>query len=81
MYVTAQMMVGSLGCHLGRMMTLFFEKLKAFCGGLATVFSGTATVKSHFSIVSYKKNEYRTALTYLSSKEYCSQAIQDDNIS
>ena len=43
-----------------------FEKLKEFCGGLATVFPGTATVESDFSIVNYEKNEYRTALTDLS---------------
>jgi len=40
-----------------------FEKLKEFCGGLRTVFPGTATVESDFSIV---KNDYRTALTDLS---------------
>ena len=43
-----------------------FEHLKEFCGGLATVFPGTATVESDFSIVNYEKNEYRTSLTDLS---------------
>ena len=53
-----------------------FEKLKEFCGGLGTVFPGTATVESDFSIVNYKKNHYRTVLTDLSlegilhSKQY-----------
>ena len=53
-----------------------FEKLKEFCGGLGTVFPGTATVESDFSIVNYEKNDYRTALTDLSlegilhSKQY-----------
>lgn len=53
-----------------------FENLKEFCGGLATVFPGTATVESDFSIVNYEKNQYRTTLTDLSlegilhSKQY-----------
>ena len=50
--------------------------MKEFCGGLATVYPGTATVESDFSIVNYEKNDYRTALTNLSlegllhSKQY-----------
>ena len=53
-----------------------FENLKEFCSGLATFFPGTATVESGFSIVNYKKNEYRTTLTDLTlegilhSKQY-----------
>ena len=53
-----------------------FEKLKEFCGGLATVFPGTATVESDFSLINYEKNDFRTALTDLSlegilhSKQY-----------
>jgi hypothetical protein len=43
-----------------------FEKLKEFCGGLGTVFPGTATVESDFSIVNFEKNDYRAALTDLS---------------
>ena len=43
-----------------------FGKLKEFCGGLGTVFSGRATVESDFSIVNFEKNDYRTALTDLS---------------
>ena len=37
-----------------------FEILKDFCGGLATVFPGTATVESDFSTVNYEKNDYIT---------------------
>ena len=40
-----------------------FPILRDFCGGLATVFPGTATVESDFSIVKYVKNDFRTALT------------------
>ena len=42
------------------------EKLKEFCGGMGTVFPGTANVESDFSIVNFEKNDYRTALTDLS---------------
>jgi hypothetical protein len=41
-------------------------KLRKFCGVFATVFPGTATVKSDFSIVSWEKSDYRSALTDLS---------------
>jgi hypothetical protein len=40
-----------------------FPELQDFCGGLATVFPGTATVESDFSVLKYAKNDYRTALT------------------
>jgi hypothetical protein len=40
-----------------------FTQLRDFCGGLATVFPGTATVASDFSIVKYVKNDFRTSLT------------------
>lgn len=40
-----------------------FAAIKEFCGGLATIFPGTATVESDFSIVNYEKDQYRTALT------------------
>ena len=39
-----------------------FGNLKEFCGGLATVFPGTATVESDFSIVNYERNDYKTNL-------------------
>ena len=53
-----------------------FENLKEFYGCLAMIFPGTATVESDFSIINYKKNEYRTTLADLSlggilhSKQY-----------
>ena len=37
--------------------------LSAFCGGLSTVFPGTATVESDFSIVNFEKTTGRKALT------------------
>ena len=40
-----------------------FPVLREFCGGLATVFPGTATVESDFSIVKYTKNNFRSHLT------------------
>ena len=43
-----------------------FQHLKEFCGGLATVFSSTATVESDFSIINCEKNSRRSALTDLS---------------
>ena len=36
-----------------------FPVLREFCGGLATVFPGTATVESDFSIVKYTKNDFQ----------------------
>ena len=39
-----------------------FPVLREFCGGLATVFPGTATVESDFSIVKYAMNDFRTSL-------------------
>lgn len=43
-----------------------FKELQEFCGGLATIFPGTSTVESDFSIINYEKNQYRSALTDLS---------------
>ena len=40
--------------------------LKEFCGGMATIFPGTATVESDFSDVNYEKDQYRAALTDMS---------------
>lgn len=34
-----------------------------FLGGLASVFPGTSTVESDFSVIGNEKNEYRTSLT------------------
>ena len=43
-----------------------FEYLKEFCGGLATIFPGTATVESDFSVANFEKNSSRAQLTDLS---------------
>ena len=40
-----------------------FPKLKRLCGGFASVFPGTSTVESDFSVIGWEKNEYRTGLT------------------
>jgi hypothetical protein len=40
-----------------------FEELRAFCGGLATVFPNTAPVESDFSLIGWEKNDYRQGLT------------------
>ena len=40
--------------------------LKEFCGGMATIFPGTATIESDFSDVNYEKDQYRAALTDMS---------------
>jgi hypothetical protein len=37
--------------------------LERFVGGLATIFPGTSTVESHFSVVKYEKNKNRMSLT------------------
>ena len=41
------------------------SNLKEFIGGLYTVFSGTSTVESDFSIIAYEKNDYRSQLSNL----------------
>jgi hypothetical protein len=43
-----------------------FPLLKRFCGGLASVFPGTATVESDFSLLNWEFDEFRTSLTELS---------------
>ena len=40
-----------------------FQKLKRLCSGFASVFPGTSTVESDFSVIGWEKNEYQTALT------------------
>jgi hypothetical protein len=50
--------------------------LERFVGGLATIFPGTSTVESDFSVVKYEKNKNRMSLTIailegiLHSKQY-----------
>ena len=55
---------------------------KEFCGGLATVFLGTATVESDFSVLNYEKNIYRTALTDFSLEGilHCKQFQKLDSL-
>ena len=43
----------------------WFDTLKDFCGGLATVFPNTAIVEADFSEIGWEKDEYRLALTDL----------------
>jgi hypothetical protein len=43
-----------------------FERLRSFCGGLATVFANTTSVESDFSILKWELDENRTALMHLS---------------
>ncbi|KAI9911995.1 hypothetical protein PsorP6_009574 [Peronosclerospora sorghi] len=40
-----------------------FSVLQEFCGGLASVFPGTTSVESDFSIVKYVKNDFWSSLT------------------
>ncbi|KAI9915779.1 hypothetical protein PsorP6_008026 [Peronosclerospora sorghi] len=40
----------------------FSVTLQEFCGGLSSVFLGTASVESDFSIVNYVKNDFRSSL-------------------
>ena len=40
-----------------------FQKLNLLCSGFASVFPGTSTVESDFSVIGLEKNEYWTALT------------------
>ena len=42
---------------------LNYPLLKMYCGGLSTVFLGTANVESDFSIVNFEKSDYRTSLS------------------
>ena len=43
-----------------------FTVFRDFCGGIASVFSNTATVESDFSILDWEADEYRISLTNLS---------------
>ncbi|KAI2502195.1 hypothetical protein MHU86_12247 [Fragilaria crotonensis] len=53
-----------------------FDPLKLFFGGLATIFPGTATVESDFSLINWEKDDYHSSLTdfslegILHSKQY-----------
>ena len=43
-----------------------FAHLRAFCGGLATVFANTTSVESDFSILKWELDEFRTSMMHLS---------------
>jgi hypothetical protein len=43
-----------------------FSKLRQFCGGIATVFPGTSTVESDFSVINWEYDEFRGSLTEVS---------------
>jgi hypothetical protein len=43
-----------------------FIRLQEFCGGLPTVFPGTAVVESDFSVVNYEKSANRQSLSDIS---------------
>ncbi|KAH9572370.1 hypothetical protein CY35_02G145300, partial [Sphagnum magellanicum] len=43
-----------------------FKRLRAFCGGLATIFPNTTSVESDFSILKWELDAFRTALMHLS---------------
>jgi hypothetical protein len=43
-----------------------FAHLRAFCGGLATVFANTTSVESDFSILKWEMDEFRSSLMHLS---------------
>eukprot|EP00171_Calliarthron_tuberculosum_P004072 IDg4072t1 len=45
---------------------LRFRKLRQFCGGIATVFPGTSTVESDFSVINWEYDEFCTSLTEFS---------------
>ena len=47
-----------------------FLTLREFCGGLATAFPGTSTVKSDFWIVKWEKDNSRVSLT-----DFCLKGI------
>ncbi len=42
-----------------------FKRLRAFCGGLATIFPNTTSVESDFSILKWELDAFRTALMHL----------------
>jgi hypothetical protein len=40
-----------------------FPKLRQFCAGIATVFPGTSTVESDFSVLNWEYDDFRSSLT------------------
>ena len=43
-----------------------FDRLRDFCGGLASIFPNTASVESDFSILGWEMNSHRTSLMDIS---------------
>ena len=43
-----------------------FAHIRAFCGGLATVFANTTSVESDFSILKWELDEFRTSMMHIS---------------
>lgn len=43
-----------------------FARIRAFCGGLATVFANTKSIESNFSTLKWKLGEYRTSMMHIS---------------
>jgi hypothetical protein len=43
-----------------------FHPHRGFCGALATVFPGTASVEADSSVIKWEKDEYRTSLADIS---------------
>jgi hypothetical protein len=43
-----------------------FKHLRAFCGGLATIFPNTTSIESDFSILKWELDAFRTTLMHLS---------------
>jgi hypothetical protein len=53
-----------------------FPKLSQFCAGIATVFPGTSTVESDFSVLNWECDEFRSSLTDFSLlRRYAVQAV------
>ena len=48
-----------------------FQHLNAFCGGIATLFPGTCTVESDFSVLRWEKDSHRKSL--LGLRQFCKQ--------
>ena len=40
-----------------------FQHLNSFCGGIATLFPGTCTVESDFSVLRWEKDSHRKSLS------------------
>jgi hypothetical protein len=40
-----------------------YQNLNAFCGGLATLFPGTCSVESDFSVLRWEKDSFRKSLS------------------